>query len=191
MSFKGTAAFTGSCYYITKKITKSIEGMHGVEPCLGQTLCAHPCRARHPRLSRRSSQTASTSFSNFVLHFNNEKPLSGDAWSRTTLALISYAFCALSVPRSASPFVKAIFTDSLNILSNTNMVKVKDEKNLSFPRLGSSCSFETKQKIICNHNPISVIPRQAVCRRSAGVWRTTQTCAHQCATAPGLQPLSR
>ena len=66
--------------------------MHGVEPCLGQTLCAHPCRARHPRLSRRSSQTASTSFSNFVLHFNNEKPLSGDAWSRTTLALISEAF---------------------------------------------------------------------------------------------------
>ena len=66
---------------------KFIEGMHGVEPCLGQTLCA------------------------------------------------------LSVPRPASPFVKAIFTDSLNILSNTNMVKVKDEKNLSFLRLGSSCSF--------------------------------------------------
>ena len=50
----------------------------------------------------------------------------GDAWSRTTLALISYAFCALSVPRPASPFVKATFTGSLNILSKTNMVK--DEK---------------------------------------------------------------
>ena len=61
MSFKGTAAFTGSSYYITKKITKSIEGMHGVEPCLGQTLCA------------------------------------------------------LSVPRPASPFGEAIFTDSLNL----------------------------------------------------------------------------
>ncbi len=73
---------------------------------------------------------------------------SGDAWSRTTLALISYAFCALSVPRPASPFVKATFTGSLNILSNTNMVKVKDEKNLSFPRLGSSCSFIITNKIM-------------------------------------------
>ena len=150
--------------------------------------CAlYPCRARHPRLARRSSQTAST----LLFIYKLIKPLSGDAWSRTTLALISYAFCALSVPRPASPFVKATFTDSLNILSNTNMVKVKDEKNLSFPRLGSSCSFIITNKKICNHNPISVIPRQAVCRRSAGVWQTTQTGTHQCATAPRLQPLSR
>ena len=154
--------------------------------------CAlYPCRARHPRLARRSSQTASTYQSSILKTQSKNLYESGDAWSRTTLALISYAFCALSVPRPASPFVKAIFTDSLNILSNTNRVKVKDEKNLSFPRLGSSCSFIITNKKICNHNPISVIPRQAVCRRSAGVWQTTQTGAHQCATAPRLQPLSR
>ena len=46
----------------------------------------------------------------------------GDAWSRTTHPLISYAFCALSVPRPASPFVKATFTGSLDSFSTTNMV---------------------------------------------------------------------
>ncbi len=46
----------------------------------------------------------------------------GDAWSRTTLLknqLLSFAkllFCALSVPRPASPFVKATFTGRLNVL---------------------------------------------------------------------------
>ncbi len=191
--FKQITAFTGSCYYITKKITKSIEGMHGVEPCLGQTLCAHPCRARHPRLSRRSSQTASTSFSNFVLHFNNEKPLSGDAWSRTTLALISYAFLRSIRAALGIPVCQGDLHRQPQHSSNTKYgKKLKMKKIFPFPRLGSSCSFKTKQKInICNHNPISVIPQQAVCRRSAGVWRTTQTGAHQCATAPGLQPLSR
>ena len=88
----------------------------------------YPCRAWHPRLARRSSQTASTCQSSILKTQSKNLYESGDAWSRTTLALISYAFCALSVPRPASPFVKAIFTDSLNILSNTNMVKVKDEK---------------------------------------------------------------
>lgn len=115
----------------------------------------------------------------------------GDAWSRTTLALISYAFCALSVPRPASPFVKATFTGSLNILSNTNMVKVKDEKIFPSHAWVLRVLLLKQTKKICNHNPISVIPRQAVCRRSAGVWQTTQTDAHQCATAPRLQPLSR
>lgn len=121
----------------------------------------------------------------------------GDAWSRTTLLknqLLSFAklsFALYPCRARHPPFVKATFTGSLNILSNTNMVKVKDEKNLSFPRLGSSCSFIKTNKKLCNHNPISVIPRQAVCRRSAGVWQTTQTGAHQCATAPRLQPLSR
>lgn len=97
----------------------------------------YPCRARHPRLSRRPSQAASTFFQTLI-------------W-----------------------------------------LKLKMKKNLSFPRLGSSCSFIKTNKKLCNHNPISVIPRQAVCRRSAGVWQTTQTDAHQCATAPRLQPLSR
>ncbi len=115
----------------------------------------------------------------------------GDAWSRTTLALISYAFCALSVPRPASPFVKATFTGSLNILSNTNMVKVKDEKIFPSHAWALRVLLLKQTKKICNHNSISVIPRQAVCRRSAGVWQTTQTDAHQCATAPRLQPLSR
>ena len=163
--------------------------MHGVEPCLGQTLCALSV----PRPASPFGETIFTDSLNLSI-FNlktQSKNLyeSGDAWSRTTLALISYAFCALSVPRPASPFVKATFTGSLNILSKTNMVK--DEKDLSFPRLVSSCSFIITNKKICNHNPISVIPRQAVCRRSAGVWQTTQTGAHQCATAPRLQPLSR
>ena len=100
--------------------------MHGVEPCLGQTLCALSV----PRPASPFGETTFTGSLNLSIF--NIKTLSknlyesGDAWSRTTLALISYAFCALSVPRPASPFVKAIFTDSLNILSNTNMVK--DEK---------------------------------------------------------------
>ena len=118
---------------------KFIEGMHGVEPCLGQTLCALSV----PRPASPFGETIFTDSLNLSI-FNlktQSKNLyeSGDAWSRTTLALISYAFCALSVPRPASPFVKATFTGSLNILSNTNMVK--DEKDLSFPRLVSSCSF--------------------------------------------------
>ena len=113
--------------------------MHGVEPCLGQTLCALSV----PRPASPFGETIFTDSLNLSI-FNlktQSKNLyeSGDAWSRTTLALISYAFCALSVPRPASPFVKATFTGSLNILSNTNMVK--DEKDLSFPRLVSSCSF--------------------------------------------------
>ena len=154
--------------------------------------CAlYPCRARHPRLARRSSQTASTCHSSILKTQSKNLYESGDAWSRTTLALISYAFCALSVPRPASPFVKAIFTDSLNILSNTNMVKVKDEKIFPSHAWILRVLLLKQTKKICNHNPISVIPRQAVCRRSAGVWQTTQTGAHQCATAPRLQPLSR
>ena len=110
--------------------------------------CAlYPCRARHPRLARRSSQTASTCQYSILKTQSKNLYESGDAWSRTTLALISYAFCALSVPRPASPFVKATFTGSLNILSNTNMVK--DEKDLSFPRLVSSCSFiKTNKKYV-------------------------------------------
>ena len=166
--------------------------MHGVEPCLGQTLCALSVpRPASPFGETIFTDSLNLSIFNLKRHYLKTVYGSGDAWSRTTLALISYAFCALSVPRPASPFVKATFTGSLNILSNTNMVKVKDEKNLSFPRLGSSCSFIKTNKKLCNHNPISVIPRQAVCRRSAGVWQTTQTGAHQCATAPRLQPLSR
>ena len=95
--------------------------------------CAlYPCRARHPRLARRSSQTASTSKYSIKLlteTLTKNYHESGDAWSRTTLALISYAFCALSVPRSASPFVKAIFTDSLN-LSIFNLKKTLSENRL-------------------------------------------------------------
>ena len=110
--------------------------------------CAlYPCRARHPRLARRSSQTASTCQYSILKTQSKNLYESGDAWSRTTLALISYAFCALSVPRPASPFVKAIFTDSLNILSNTNMVKVKDEKKSFLPTLGLFVFFYyNKQK---------------------------------------------
>ena len=109
-----------------------IEGMRGVEPRLGQTLCALSV----PRPAFPFGETIFTDSLNLSI-FNlktQSKNLyeSGDAWSRTTLALISYAFCALSVPRPASPFVKATFTGSLNILSNTNMVKVKDEKIFPF-----------------------------------------------------------
>ena len=111
--------------------------MHGVEPCLGQTLCALSV----PRPASPFGETIFTDSLNlsiFNLKNTNLKTVyeSWDAWSRTTLALISYAFCALSVPRPASPFVKATFTGSLNILSNTNMVKVKDEKKSFLPTLG-------------------------------------------------------
>jgi hypothetical protein len=109
--------------------------------------CAlYPCRARHPRLARRSSQTASTCQSSILKTQSKNLYESGDAWSRTTLALISYAFCALSVPRPASPFVKATFTGSLNILSNTNMVKVKDEKIFPFHAWFFVFFYYNKQK---------------------------------------------
>lgn len=97
----------------------------------------YPCRARHPRLSRRPSQAASTFFQTLIwLKLKMKKIFPSHAWALRVLLL-------------------------------------------------------KQTKKICNHNPISVIPRQAVCRRSAGVWQTTQTGAHQCATTPRLQPLSR
>ena len=164
--------------------------MHGVEPCLGQTLCALSVpRPASPFGETIFTDSLNLSIFNLKKHYLKTVYESGDAWSRTTLALISYAFCALSVPRPASPFVKATFTGSLNILSNTNMVK--DEKKSFLPTLGFFVFFYyNKQNYVIIILYPSFLDKQYVVD-SAGVWQTTQTGAHQCATTPRLQPLSR
>ena len=120
----------------------------------------------------------------------------GDAWSRTTLlknqllsfAKLSFALypCRARHPRLSRPPSQAAST----FFQTQIWLKLKMKKSF-LPTLGFFVFFYYNKQKICNHNPISVIPRQAVCRRSAGVWQTTQTGAHQCATAPRLQPLSR
>ena len=119
----------------------------------------------------------------------------GDAWSRTTLlknqllsfAKLSFALypCRARHPRLSRPPSQAASTFF------QTQIWLKMKKIFPSHAWGLRVLLLKQTKKICNHNLISVIPRQAVCRRSAGVWQTTQTGAHQCATAPRLQPLSR